>query len=211
MFAISASHRHTAVRTCLVRQLRRALGQDPNPLCRPVDRARSQLLVAAALALALAAPLATLLALALLSSMRAQNHQIAAHRHQVTAITLAVASNGLGLDTASARASWDYPQAEHRSGTVSVAAKTAPGSSVPLWVDDSGNPAAPPPLDSQLAVAAGLCGLGVFLATGTVVWTTYVVHRHTLTQQAEQAWEPAWEQIEPLWSGRSWRPEDGER
>lgn len=210
MPAAPAPSRHLAARTPLVRQLRRAVGQDHNLLCRPVDGARSRLLVVASLALTLSAALSVLLALALLSGMRAQAHRIALHRHQVIATTLAAASDSPGLTAASARASWEYPQADHRTGVISVASGTAAGTGLPLWVDDSGSPAAPPQPDSQLATTAGMYGLGAFSGAGAVVWTGYVVRRRTLERRAERAWEPDWEQVEPFWSGRV-GPENGER
>jgi hypothetical protein len=54
-------------------------------------------------------------------------------------------------------------------------------------------------------------GLGAFVGAGAVAWTGYAVRRRVLDRRAERAWEPGWEQVEPLWSGRSRRPENGER
>lgn len=211
MSAAPAPHWHRAARTPLVRQLRRAVGQDHNPLCRPVDRARSRLLIAASLALTLSVVLSVLLALILLSGMRAQAHRTALHRHQVTATTLAASSDSPGLTAASARASWEYPQADHRTGVIPVAVGTAAGTGIPLWVDDNGSRAAPPEPDSQLATTVGMYGLGAFTGAGAVLWTGYVLRRRTLERRAERAWEPDWEQVEPFWSRRVDGPGSDER
>lgn len=91
MTAASAPHRHEEAHAPLALQLRRAAGRDGNPLCRPVDRARSRLLVVVALTLVLSVVLGLLVALTVLSSMQVQAHRTALHRHQVTATTSAEA------------------------------------------------------------------------------------------------------------------------
>lgn len=73
---------------------------------------------------------------------------------------------------------------------------------MPLWVDDSGGPAAPPEPDSELATAAALYGIGALSGVGVVSLVGYRVRRRTLDRRAERAWELAWERVEPGWSGR---------
>ncbi|MCX4744789.1 hypothetical protein OG455_04510 [Kitasatospora sp. NBC_01287] len=211
MPAAAVSHRHPYSRTPLARQLWRAVGQDHSPLCRPVDRARSRLLLTIMVTLALCVAFSTLLALTRMDGMVAQAHRTAQHRHQVTATTLATVGGDDPASTAtSAKAAWDYPQSDHRTGFVPVPAGTAPGVRVPLWVDDSGNPAAPPLPDGRLETTAGMDGLVVLAVTGAAVWTGYAVRRRVLDRRAECGWEHGWEQVEPLWSGRGRRPENGE-
>lgn len=202
MTAASAPRRHEEAHTPLALQLRRAADRDGNPLCRPVDRARSRLLVVVALTLVLSVVLGLLVALTVLSSMQVQAHRTALHRHQVTATTLTAASGNAALTTAAVQAAWDYPQGGHRTGVIQVAGGTASGARVPLWLDDDGNPAAAPPQGGQLETTAALYGLGAFAAAGTAVWTGRVVRGRMLDRRAERSWEPDWEQVEPLWSGR---------
>ncbi|GAA2740754.1 hypothetical protein GCM10010440_09110 [Kitasatospora cinereorecta] len=46
----------------------------------------------------------------------------------------------------------------------------------------------------------------------TVIGIGYAVRCGVLGRRADRAWEPEWEQIEPLWFGRSSRgPEPGDR
>ncbi|WP_327068587.1 Rv1733c family protein [Kitasatospora sp. NBC_01302] len=211
MPAASVSHRHSYSRIPLARQLWRAVGHDRNPLCRPVDRARSRLLLTVTVAMLLCVAFSTLLALTRLDGMVAQAHRTAQHRHQVTATTLAAAgSDSLTSAATSAKAAWDYPPTDHRTGVVPVLAGTAPGVRISLWVDDSGKPAAPPQADRRLETTAGMYGLGVFAVTGAAVWTGRAVRRRVLDRRAACGWEHDWQQVEPLWSGRSRRPENGE-
>ncbi|MDH6115480.1 hypothetical protein P3T36_006578 [Kitasatospora sp. MAP12-15] len=211
MPAASVSHRHPYSHTLLSRQLRRAVGQDRNPLCRPVDRARSRLLLTVTVTLALCVAISTLLALAQLDGMLAHAHQTAQHRHQVTATTLAAVGDNPASTATSAKAAWDYPRTGHRIGVVPVPPGTASGVRISLWVDDSGNPAAPPQSDGRLETTAGTYGLGALAVTGAAVWAGYAVRRRALDRRAECGWERGWQQVEPFWSGRSRRPGNGER
>ncbi|MCX4744365.1 hypothetical protein OG455_02345 [Kitasatospora sp. NBC_01287] len=212
MSTASVPRRHRGNGTPLARQLRRALGHDENPLCRSVDRSRSRLLLALAAGLVLALAVGALVALLLLGGMRAHARQVGAHLHPVTATTLSAATDSptRSLWSAQANASWAYPGASAHTGVIGVPAGTAQGSRLPLWVDDSGGPASPPPPDSELATAAALYGIGALAGVGAVSWVGYQLRRRCLDRRAERAWEPDWERVEPLWSGRGhWRETGG--
>ncbi|MGF1429516.1 Rv1733c family protein [Kitasatospora sp. LaBMicrA B282] len=204
MTAASDSRDHPGSGMPLVRQLRRAFGREENPLCRSVDRARSRLLVSLVAGLAAALAVGVLVAMLLLTGMRAHARQIDRHRHEVTATTLSAATDTpqRSLWSAQASADWVYPAAHPRSGTIGVPSGTVQGSRVPLWVDDSGTPAAPAQPDSELATAASLYGIGALSAAGTACWIGYCLRRRALDKRAERSWEPDWERVEPLWSGR---------
>lgn len=213
MTTASAPHRRAAAHNSLVCHLRRATGREHNPLCRRTDRARSRLLCGASLALALSLALATAITLVLLRSMESDARQTAPHRHQVTATTLSAAVDDPAQVAASAhaQAAWDYPSASPSSGTVEVPSGTAAGTAVQIWVDDGGAAAAPPRQAADIAVAAAGYGVGALAGLWAAIGIGYVVRRRVLDHRADLAWEPAWEQVEPLWSGRSRRPESGDR
>ncbi|MDH6574523.1 DUF3592 domain-containing protein [Kitasatospora sp. MAP5-34] len=219
MSAAFVSHSRPGSHGSVAAHLRRAVGREPNPLCRPVDRSRSRLLLSVPLAAALSLALATLVALALLAGMRADARQTAQHRHQVTATTVAAAVDNPVGTTAQAQARWVYPPAGGQTGgqtgghsaVIDVPSGAVAGTPVAIWVDDSGNPAAPPRPDSELQVSAAIYGLGALSGTLVLVRVGYVARRSALDRRAERAWEPAWELVEPVWSGRSRRPENGER
>ncbi|MDH6124038.1 hypothetical protein [Kitasatospora sp. GP82] len=213
MTAASEPRRQPAARTSPACHLRRALAREANPLCRPVDRARSRLLLGMWLALALSLVIATVVSLALLNGMRTAAGQIALHRHLVTATTLAAApakpvqADGRGP----VRAAWTYPPVGRTSDVIEVPIGTAAGTAVPLWVDDGGVPAPPPRADIEMTVSAGIYGLGVLSGLGSAAWVGYAVRCRALDRRAERTWEPAWELVEPLWSGRGHRwPDNGE-
>ncbi|MDH6122668.1 hypothetical protein ABH930_006945 [Kitasatospora sp. GAS204A] len=212
MSSASVSHRHAGAGTPLARQVRRALGRDDSPLCRPVDRSRSRLLIALAAAMVLAVAVGTLVALILLGGMRAQARQLTLHRHQVTAATLSAATDSPARSpwAAQADAAWTYPQSVPHTGVIGVPIGTPRGGQVPLFVDDGGAPAAPPQPDSELATAAALYGIGALSGFGAVSLVGYRVRRHTLDHRAERDWELAWERVEPGWSGRGHRRGTGE-
>ncbi|MGK4579162.1 Rv1733c family protein [Kitasatospora sp. HPMI-4] len=201
MSAVSAPHSCRIALATLRRHLRRALGRDPSPLCRRVDRARSRLVVALLLACAGALALAT--AVGLLAAQHGQSTALrtARHRHQVAAVTVGPA---LPIGTAStAEATWTYPLSDRHRGLVVVPDDIPVGGTVAVWVDDLGLLAAPPRPSADIvadAVSLGLMTLaGVSLSAGAL----YTVRRRGLDHRAGESWESDWERVEPLWSGRA--------
>ncbi|MEU6236773.1 hypothetical protein [Kitasatospora sp. NPDC047058] len=204
MFAAATTHRTAASRTSLRQHVRRAVGRDHSPLCRPLDRSYSRL--AAVQTLTVLAVLAVA-AVAALLAFRIETHtaqQIARHRHVVTAVTTGPAQSdnprsGTQRDHAAAR--WTYP-AGPGSGRIPVPEGTRTGTAVPIGLDDSGVPVAAPKGTEQIASDAVLIGLGTVsvLAVGTE--GAFALRRRALERRADTSWEDAWEQVEPRWTGR---------
>lgn len=191
----------------LARHLRRAAGRDGNPLCRPVDRARSRLLLLTAAALVTVLLVACAVTWQLLHLLRADAREVAGHRHRVTATTLADAS-GTGRSLLSPRyaeASWDDPVHGRGRGRVEVPARTTAGSRVPVWVDDAGVLAGAPRTGKDATVAAVALGLGGAAPVWAVLGAGYLLRRRALDGRAVRSWEPAWLCVEPRWSGRGTR------
>ncbi|GAA2147412.1 membrane protein [Kitasatospora kazusensis] len=211
MSAVFVPHTRPVPHESAATHLRRAVGRDSNPLCRPVDRSRSRLLVAVVPCMVLSVVVATLVALVLLAGMRATERQTALHRHQVTATTVATAVDNPVGTAAQAQAAWAYPQATGRGGVIDVPSGAPVGTRVALWVDDAGSPASRPRPGSELTAAAGIYGLGVLSGLAVLARVGYGARRRVLERRAVRAWEPDWEQVEPVWSGRSRRPGNGER
>ncbi|MEV4616883.1 hypothetical protein AB0K43_30460 [Kitasatospora sp. NPDC049258] len=196
--------------TTLREHLRRAVGRDGNPLCRCADRARSRLVAGLVLALAAALAAGALLAVLTWDSGRHEAAAEALHRHRTTATTLATAvpdgtagSPVDGTESVLVEASWSYPQAGQVSGWVSVPSGTAAGSQVPVWVDDGGQAAPAPRSGTDIVLSAVVTGLlsssGLAVAAGVACALRY----RMVDRRARAAWEPAWERVEPLWSGRT--------
>jgi hypothetical protein len=204
MSAAATTHRSPASRTTLWQHVRRAVGLDRNPVCRPLDRAYSRLV--AGLALAVLATLVVAAAAALLV-YRAETHtaqQTARHRHTVTAVTTGPAlwdNPRAGGVREYAPARWTYPVGPG-NGSVPVPEGTLAGTAVPVGLNDAGQPiGAPRPADLILSDAV-LVGFGTVTLLGFGVEGAFALRRHALERRAEASWEAAWEQVEPRWSGR---------
>jgi hypothetical protein len=213
MAAISAPQGCSDRRGPLHGHLRRALGLDHNPLCRKVDRARSRLLLLMAAALATAALVAALIGQAVLHGEQTAARQLAGHRHQVVATTVSgVAEDGVPGDGGTvAQAVWHFPQAVSQSGPVPVPPGTTSGTTVSVWVDDGGRPAAAPQSTTDQVTHAAVAGLGSFAGLVLTAQVLYAVRSRSLDKHADREWEPDWELVEPVWSGRMRRrPDDDE-
>jgi hypothetical protein len=209
MSTASAPRRGPVPHTSATGHLRRAAGLEHNPLCRRVDRARSRLVLAAVVALAVSAVAAAVVALALLNGMRAGAGEAARHRHQVTATTVAAPGTSTAQGIVSgAQAVWTYPAGHRAEGVVDVPNGTPVGATVPIWVDDTGATAPAPPAASQLAVSASVYGLATFCGLAAVVGGAYLLRRGSIERGAARGWEAEWADVEPVWSRRS-RPGGG--
>ncbi|MGA5702788.1 hypothetical protein [Peterkaempfera bronchialis] len=188
-------------------RLRRATGRDGNPLRRPLDRSRARLGWVLLLLAVLAVALPTAVAAALYRSDRHAADEQAAHRHRITATTLTAAPAGGAWVPSTGEwpvlARWQYPAGQVRTAAVPVEAGTARGAPVTVWVDDSGDPAAPPRSTADITTGAVLAGLAVLTCTGLVCGTVRTVGRRRIEIRTAAAWEREWEQVEPRWSGRS--------
>ncbi|GAA1220715.1 hypothetical protein GCM10009665_08530 [Kitasatospora nipponensis] len=214
MSTAPAPYRPPATRTPLRRRLRRAFGREHNPLCRPCDRARSRLVLATAAFLIAATLCALLAALVVLHRGQGAASTSGHQRHRITATTLTpatgvVASKAGAPVGTEARASWTYPPAHHGTGVVHVAAGTPAGAGVAIWVDDGGRLVAAPRPATEVMTDAVLTGLGTLAVLGATAHLCRSLRGRVLDRRAQDAWEPAWEQIEPLWSGRHHHGPDG--
>ena len=77
------------------------------------------------------------------------------------------------------------------------------GASVPVWVDGAGAIVAAPtrPVDAVMSAATG--GLGLLILGGLTLVVTWAVIRDGIIRFNAVRWAREWEQVEPVWSGRS--------
>ncbi|MER7756779.1 hypothetical protein [Kitasatospora sp. NPDC097643] len=204
MSAAATTPGQPASRTSLRRHVRRAVGRDDNPLCRPLDRAYSRLVTAFALTVLATFALAVVAAL-LLYRVEARTAQgIAGHRHLVTAVTTGPAPADdlrAGGSRAYAPARWTYP-AGPGAGSIPVQSGTPTGTAVRIGVDDAGNPIGAPKATERILSDAVLAGLGTVSVLGLGAEGAFALRRRALDRRAEADWESAWQQVEPGWSGR---------
>ncbi|MEV7358866.1 hypothetical protein [Kitasatospora sp. NPDC091276] len=204
MSVAATTHRHPASRTSLRQHVRRATGRDGNPLCRPVDRAYSRLVAGLALTMLATFVLASVAALLVFGAETHTAQQVARHRHVVTAVTTGAARSDdlrAGNPQAHAPARWTYPVGPG-GGVVPVPEGTVAGTAVATGLNDAGNPVGAPKAATEILSDAALVGLGTVFVLGLAAEGGFALRRHTLDRRAEEDWEPAWEQVEPLWSGR---------
>jgi hypothetical protein len=200
-----ARHPHVASRPGWRTRLRRAARRTGNPLRRRMDRTRVRLAWAVFLApaLAVAAAVATVVYHADWHTAAVQ----AAHRHAVSATTLAAAPATGALWWGSTTegnvlAQWRYPADRVRTGTVSVPEGAAQGTVVRIWVDDAGRLARPPRATDDIALASVRSGVAALAGLMPACWCAYAVYRRRVDARVAAAWERDWERVEPRWSGR---------
>ncbi|MFC6599223.1 hypothetical protein [Kitasatospora paranensis] len=204
MSTASAPQRRQVPRTPALRHLRCAAGLEHNPLCRHVDRARSRLVLAAVVALALSVAASTVVALVLLHGMRAGAAETARHRHQVTATTTAAPTGGAVQGVAAgAQAVWSYPAGHRDTGVIEVPNGAPVGADVRIWVDDSGAQAPAPSSAGELEVSASVYGLAAFCGMTAAAGGAYLLRRSGIERAAARGWEAEWTDVEPVWSRRS--------
>ncbi|MEE1786677.1 hypothetical protein PUR71_27800 [Streptomyces sp. SP17BM10] len=204
MSATATTHPHPAAGTSLRQHLRRATGRDHNPLCRPIDRAYSRLVAGFALTVLAALVAAAVAALAVYRAEAGTAHQVARHRHVVTAVTTGPAISDdprAGSTRAHAPARWTYP-AGPAGGSIPVLDGTRAGTAVPVGLNDAGQPI-PAPRSADLVLSdAVMVGLTTVAVLGLTAEGGYALRRRALDRRAAAGWEDAWEQVEPRWTGR---------
>jgi len=95
------------------------------------------------------------------------------------------------------------PDATPHEANAWVTGRRPAGASVPVWVDGAGAIAAAPtrPVDAVTSAAAEGVGLLILGALALVV--TWAVIRDGIIRFNAVRWAREWEQVEPVWSGRS--------
>ncbi len=188
-------------------RLRRALGQERNPLGRALDRSRSRAVVLAALGVLLAGLVG---AGASAVRLTAEQQRTAAAtvllRHVEALVEGSVQKAGttvLGGKTAyRAQAVWNSPTDGSNTGNIDVPRNTEPGTTVGIWVDLDGHPAAAPPSTADLVADAVCVGLVLFGLLSALTAAGLGARLSVLDRRADRAWTRSWARLEPVWSGR---------
>jgi hypothetical protein len=131
----------------------------------------------------------------------------AAHRHAVSATTLAAApptgARPWGPATeGKVLAQWRYPADRVRMGTVTVPEGAAQGTVVRIWVDNAGRLTRPPGTREDIAFSSVARGIAAFAGLMPACWFAYAAYGRRLDARVAAAWERDWERVEPRWSGR---------
>ena len=111
------------------------------------------------------------------------------------------------LHAATAMATWQLSDGTTRSGLLTT--EVAPGiygepagTSVPVWLDRSGNPAPPPQGAAGMAVGAIMAALAGVVAAATVLALCYRLCQRGLDRRRLANWSSAWAVTGPRWTSR---------
>ena len=175
-----------------------------NALRRPVDRIEGAVLVALSTAFLVAVTVASILGTHTYESQRTAS----AGLRPVAAVLIQA---GPFYDSLAqprrAEARWRDPGGGERSGVLTTV--TAPGitgaaagAQIPVWLDRSGQPVAPPSGQVAMivnALAVATAGAG---GAGIVLLICYALCRLALDRRRLAAWESAWSLTGPRWTTR---------
>ena len=175
-----------------------------NALRRPVDRIEGALLVALFAAFLVAMTLASILAAHTYQSQRAAS---AGLRPALATLIQAGPPYGSLARFGQAEARWRDPVVGEQSGILTTVTTpgitgTAVGARIPVWLDRSGQPVAPPA--GQVAMIVNALAVGAAAAGGAAValLISYVLCRLVLDRRRLAAWESAWSLTGPRWTTR---------
>jgi hypothetical protein len=171
-----------------------------NPLRRPIDRFEGLVLVV------LTAVFGVAVAVAAIVGMHTYQSQQAAVRVRPAVAVLAQPGPPAGSfpRVGQAQARWESPGGE-RSGvlttvTVPAISGAAAGTRVAVWLNPSGQPAAPPPGPAVMIIYALVTGVAVTGVAGVALLIAYALARHALDRRRLAGWETAWARTGPRWT-----------
>lgn len=189
------------------RRSMRWLRLDGNPVRRTVDRFEAAIRIALATAFVFVAPpIAVHVGHHIeATGLRAQQQQTG--RHRVTATLLRDApppSGRLGMAATRplVQARWTAPDGSFRTGDVHAPWGQGAGSTMTIWIDDTGRSADPPLRRSQLVSRGITASVLTFAALASTVLVTGQVIRLLLDRLRMAGWEAGWSVVEPQWTGR---------
>jgi hypothetical protein len=173
-----------------------------NALRRPIDRFEGAVLVA------LVAVFGAAVAVAAIVGVHTYQSQLAAARLRPAVAVLAQPGPPAGSlpRVGQAQARWEYRGGE-RSGvlttvTAPAISGAAAGTRVAVWLNPSGQPAAPPPGQAVMIIYALITGGAVTTVAGMVLLIVYALARHALDRRRLAGWETAWARTGPSWTAQ---------
>ena len=175
-----------------------------NALRRPVDRIEGIVLVALSAAFLVAVVVASILGAHTYQSQRAASGGL---RPVVAALIEPGPFYGGPAQLGRAEARWRDPGGGEQSGVLTTA--TTPGiigavagARIPVWLDRSGQPAAPPGGQVTMILDALAAGAVVAGGAGIALLISYALCRLALDRRRLAAWESAWSRTGPRWTTR---------
>lgn len=175
-----------------------------NALRRPVDRIEGVVVVALSAAFLAAVAFACVVGTHTYQSQRAATADLS----PAAAVLLqdGPAVGGLG-HIGQAEAQWFDPGGGRQSGVLTTAmapdiAGAAAGARISVWLNRSGQPAAPPADQAVMIIYALAAGAVVVGLAGLALLLVYALCRLALDRRRLAAWESAWDRTGPRWTTR---------
>jgi hypothetical protein len=182
----------------------RGLRPDRNPLRRGLDRAETAVLGVLLAAFLAAAPFAANAAgsWTYAASAREAQAQQAALRQVPATLRQAATPWDLSEGGAEAQARWKAPDGQVRTGEVFVTNVAPAGSTVMVWVNESGQLADSPLQHGQVTGRAVIARvLAVAVLAVVLIIVGWAAHR-ALDRRRLAAWDADWLAVERRWSSR---------
>ena len=176
-----------------------------NTLRRPVDRIEGAVLVAVTVAFLVAMAVASVLGVHTYQSQRAASVGL----RPVVGVLIHAGPSFYGslARPGQTEARWRDPGGSEQSGVLTTA--TAPGiigaaagARIPVWLDRSGRPVAPPGGQVAMIVNALAASASVAGGAGMALLICYGLCRLVLDRRRLAAWESAWSLTGPRWTTR---------
>ncbi len=179
---------------------------DRNPLRRTSDRVEAAMVAAALILFLAGAPLLAVFAWhwADSAALRVQQRQRSSW-HEVSAVVLAsprpIVDIGYGGVTGSeVLARWTAPDGTARTGDVTAPASAQVGSTVRIWVNQSGGATGPPLRAEQATGQAVLAGVLALFALAAVLVCAVALAVHVLDRRRLESWAADWRATGPSWN-----------
>lgn len=175
-----------------------------NALRRPVDRIEGAVLVALSTALVVAVAMAAVLGTHAYQSQRAASASL----HPAVAVLIQAGPfYGSATHIGQAEARWRDRWGGKRSGVLTTVSApgilgAAAGARIPVLLDRSGQPVAPPRSRVAMVLNALVKGAAAAGGAGVALLICYVLCRLALDRRRLAAWESAWSLTGPRWTTR---------
>jgi hypothetical protein len=175
-----------------------------NALRRPVDRIEGAVLVVLSAALLVAVAVAAVLGTHAYQSQRAASASL----HPAVAVLIQAGPfYGSMARIGQAEARWRDRAGGERSGVLTAVSTpgivgAAAGDQIPVWLNRSGQPVAPPVSRVAMVVYALAEGAAAAGGAGVALLICYALCRHALDWRRLAAWESAWSLTGPRWTTR---------
>jgi hypothetical protein len=175
-----------------------------NALRRPVDRIEGAVLVTLSAALVVAVAMAAVLGTHAYQSQRAASASL----HPAVAVLIQAGPfYGNVTHIGQAEARWRDRWGGKRSGVLTTVSApgilgAAAGARIPVLLDRSGQPVAPPRSRAAMVLNALVKGTAAAGGAGVALLICYVLCRLALDRRRLAAWESAWSLTGPRWTTR---------